>query len=246
MIVEMALQGQSQAQQRGSPMFDCDNASSRPFPVQEHDNSTSIDEFPLSNIQKSLLRDHSLLTKRAGCNLRTNLYFTGTVDFSKLQLAFSTLIHRHGALRTKIVRRADPVEELAQETASPTSIAYLCYHTNRDFLDGSLQHRFALTDQWPIRLHYFTSRPGKHLIAIIASWLAFDRTSMRRITAELWELYEAYLDHRRPQLSPAGVEYSEYVSWESQCADSLTFEEIVKSEGPGRPSRGHSLWTGEA
>src|SRR5205807_750393 len=161
MIVEMALQGQSQAQQRGSPMFDCDNASSRPFPVQEHDNSTSIDEFPLSNIQKSLLRDHSLLTKRAGCNLRTNLYFTGTVDFSKLRLAF-------------------------------------------------------------------------------------DRTSMRRITAELWELYEAYLDHRRPQLSPAGVEYSEYVSWESQCADSLTFEEIMKSEGPGRPSRGHSLWTGEA
>lgn len=166
---------------------------------------------PLSYLQRRLWARHSDQPDASVYNIRWQLDLAGPLDPVALGAALSAVVARHGALRTRFVRRGrHVVAEVMAPAAVPLPVL--------DAVDPELDRPFDLGFEPLLRASLVRRDRQRWTLRLTLHHIACDQASMTMIMTELSALYQAELDGTDPCLEPA-TQFAEFARWERRTLD---------------------------
>ncbi|MFF0574808.1 non-ribosomal peptide synthetase [Streptosporangium saharense] len=202
-------------------------------------------EAPLSPAQRRLWFLDRLEGPSSTYNTGVMIALTGgTVDPATFRLALIDVAARHEVLRTVYPLRGDePVQRVLPVTV-------LAGHLRADLVDlrhlgeddreaafrTALTRPFDLETEPPLRLTFFRTADGEHLMHIGTHHIAFDGTSAQIVLRDLGAAYAARTRGLDPALPPVEVSYADYARGRSDArtAADLAFWRERLADAPRR------------
>ncbi|MFI7673012.1 MupA/Atu3671 family FMN-dependent luciferase-like monooxygenase [Actinophytocola sp. NPDC049390] len=176
------------------------------------DTPAVVDTVPLTAAQRRLWRRHHERVNPAVYNVAHRVDLAGDLDEDALRQAVTALVHRHVALRTRVVERDG---ELLAEILAPAPVPLAAddvEHADQWCADLAATP-FAL-ETGP--LHRFRlARQGERrwVLTVVLHHMVCDGVSLGILWHELGELYAAAVAGRPADLPPA-VPHTDYARWE--------------------------------
>lgn len=184
-----------------------------PFPLA----SGPTAEFPLSAGQERLWWLHQSDASNE-YHITDGWRFPSGVDRSALVTAVAGTVRRHQILRTRFVLRPDgtTAQEVADEAEVPITWAGSDW---RGAVDRAVLEPFDLARPPLLRVVVVELDDG-HGVLMAMHHIVTDRWSMDVLARDLFELYEAALERREPQLPALAVQYGDYAVWQRRFLES--------------------------
>lgn len=161
-------------------------------------------------------------------NIPMRFRLEGQVDVEILRRSFTFLVDRHETLRTTL--REDQGELL--QIIHPRAELHFHIH-DLTHLDPSLRSQAAdelgslearrpfVLDQLPsLRVEWVKLSDSDSILHVSIHHALFDGWSMTILTTELAAIYQAFHDHREPELPPLAIQYGDFAIWQKEFIDS--------------------------
>ncbi len=193
--------------------------------------------FALSRAQERLWIIEQIDAGQANYHIPLQLRMDGVLDVARLERAFTTVIERHEALRTRVlglvgdtpmqqVRAPTPFRlergELPADDTSTQAVVAAHFERPFDLASGALIRALLLSDN------------GEHLLSIVIHHIAADGSSLDILRSELSRAYEQA--DTNDTAAPLDAQYRDFVGWETQrrSTDDYEYEleEWVRRLGP--------------
>ena len=163
----------------------------------------------------------------------SNLVFayrlSGALDGPALRDAFTEVVARHEALRTRVVTTAGgprqvigPASAVAV-AARDVSAAADPVGEARRLAEAEFRIPFDLGTGPLVRVRLFRLGENDHVLVIAAHHIAMDDWSMGVLESELSVLYRAFADGQPSPLAPLDVQYADFAQWQR----SLLSDEVL-------------------
>ncbi|KUM67523.1 non-ribosomal peptide synthetase [Streptomyces curacoi] len=144
--------------------------------------------------------------------------FPDGVDRTALATAVAGLVRRHQILRTRFVLRPDGT--VAQEVADEIDVPVVWAGSDwRAAVDRAVREPFDLARPPLLRVVVAELDDGYGVLTSLHHIIT-DRWSMDVLARDLFEFYEAALEHREPRLPQLAVQYGDYADWQRRFLDS--------------------------
>ena len=140
----------------------------------------------------------------------------GDLNFKSLEKAINVLISRQASLRTRFVEEAGLVYQVIDD---PTHFKIPVHDfTSKEkneidlnkFLMNLASKLFDLENQCAIKLDVIKEREGRFILLINMHHIITDGWSMSVLLRELSEIYNAFCEHRKPNLKKLEFQYIDY------------------------------------
>ncbi|MEX6690965.1 non-ribosomal peptide synthase/polyketide synthase, partial [Danxiaibacter flavus] len=148
------------------------------------------------------------------------LRLKGKINVPALNHALQCIVNRHEVLRTVFLDDGGiPYQHVLQQNSWHLDIAdeHLCLEHNQnvqDYINGLISQPFDLATEHMLRAHLIALNENEHILVVILHHIASDGWSLSVLVKEITELYDAYEQKRRPQLSELPVQYADYALWQ--------------------------------
>ena len=159
-------------------------------------------------------------------NIPLAVRFAGAIDADLLQQSLDHIMKRHKVLSTTFVLEGVRAFQARDESLGVSlQIRELAAEapgfdeeqTLRLVLE-EVEVPFVLVSRPMIRATLFRRAQKESLLVLVAHHIIVDRFSMRLIVEELAEIYDSLSSGRSPNLSEAGLPYSDYAEWQQGLA----------------------------
>jgi amino acid adenylation domain-containing protein len=188
-------------------------------PALKPDSKTS-GEYPLSYSQQSLWFMHHLAPESAAYNISAVVKVRTLLDADALRRAFDKLIRRHPALRTTFPsRQGEPVQvvydsmELSFRQSDATNLDEA---TLNELITREANLPFDLAEESLMRVTLFERPEMEHVVVFVMHHIISDFWSIVVLVNELGILYEAERTGIQASLDPRGIEYTDYLRWQTE------------------------------
>ena len=210
-----------------------DNLIRQPSPVQPA-TSKEIDartEQPLSYVQKSLWFLYELAPDSAAYNITFAARIRAEIDVEALRIALEMLVARHTSLRTTFTKRDG---EPFQQVQTHPNLDFARSDAS-DWTDEILNRRlteegnrpFNLEEGPLLRVHLFTRSADQHILLMTVHHIIMDGWSLWVLLDELRALYPAAQTGQRDPLPAPGLQYADYVHWQSEMLEGPAGERLL-------------------
>lgn len=134
----------------------------------------------------------------------------GDLSVPALETAFTELVARHAAFRTRIISEEGEPRQVV-DPPGPVSVEVVDTTERRlaDDLAAEARAPFDLAGDPMLRVKVFRLGPDDQVLSVVAHHIATDADSMRILRRELAELYAAHREGRPPTLPPLTTSYAE-------------------------------------
>lgn len=143
--------------------------------------------------------------------------FDGRLDLAALQTAFTTLVARHGALRTRFdTVDGRPVQVVSPEATIEIPVADLGEVPLEVVVrtaEAEAAVAFDLAKEPLLRVRVLRLGPQVHVLVVMAHHIVFDALSFEVLLDELAVAYRAALLGRAPELPPV-LQYRDFARWQ--------------------------------
>jgi len=191
--------------------------------------------FPLSFSQQRLWFLDQLQPDTSLYNITSVLRLRGNLQISALEYSFNELVRRHEVLRTTFARDGEsPVQVV--HLHQPISINLLEFsgtpekaitdHIHKQALQESARP-FNLAKGPLLRLTLLQFSESDHVLILTLHHIVSDNWSTGLLVAEIMQLYEAYLEHRAPDLPELSVQYADFSAWQRKWLQGKTLDKQV-------------------
>lgn len=192
----------------------------KPIPVRNTSTGIARVTFSLDDLVPMVF-DSSKASLAFSLARRYRLH--GALDEVALQRAFSTVIARHEALRTRFVldghrvlqRIDDPPDEF------PINVLDVSSFDKKDpeqdielLLQTSSRKPFDLSREHPLRIFLYQCGPDEYVLHLIVHHLLFDGRSMQLLWKEVAACYEAYCQQLESPLKPPRLQFADFSEWQ--------------------------------
>ena len=173
--------------------------------------------LPLSYAQQRMWFRNQFDSESAVDNLTTAIRLSGDLDIAALASAWTDVLTRHEALRTRYPDTDGvPHQQVltAEETVldlTPLSVAEAALP---EYLRAVAATGFVVREQAPIRVLLLRCAPDTHVLVVSIHHIAADGWSIAPLTRDLMDAYVARAAGRAPQWSPLPVQYADYALWQ--------------------------------
>ncbi|MEM9163031.1 MAG: condensation domain-containing protein, partial [Cyanobacteria bacterium P01_F01_bin.4] len=184
---------------------------------------------PLSFAQQRLWLVQQLEPESRAYHLTKTLRLQGALDIEALQKTFTTLVARHGALRTRFVQTAgDDLtdEHLPVQQVDPPGSFHLPFvdlslveppdNALQTLLAEETGKRFDLSTDLMIRATLVRLKSDQHVLLFTMHHIASDGWSMGIFKHELSVLYQAYAQGQANPLPELPIQYADFAQWQRQ------------------------------
>ncbi|WP_062346052.1 non-ribosomal peptide synthetase [Herbidospora yilanensis] len=171
---------------------------------------------PLSYAQQRLWFLDLLDPESSRYHLTWAFRLTGRLDRTALEGALTTLVARHGALRTRYVTGPDgePAQIVDPPRPVPLPVIELGGRPLPDVLKTLADEPFDLRERPPVRPRLIRVGPDEHVFALTLHHIAGDAWSEGIMARELSALYGALTAGRPADLGPEPLQYADYAAWQ--------------------------------
>jgi amino acid adenylation domain-containing protein len=144
----------------------------------------------------------------------------GKLDKAALEHSFRTIVNRHEVLRTVIHEQEGQPSQFIKEKNQWTlryidGSAFMHDDTRlKLYTDGLIKEPFDLSKDDMLRASLISIGEQEHVLVVAMHHIASDGWSLSIIVREIAELYEAYTQHRQPELTDVEVQYADYAIWQ--------------------------------
>ncbi|HEY3320746.1 MAG TPA: amino acid adenylation domain-containing protein [Planctomycetota bacterium] len=189
------------------------------------------DDPPLSFPQQRLwILDH-MAPYRAAYNTPVLLRILGRVNIQALESALNQIIERHEALRTTFSAGGESaVQRIAPSLAVRIETADLRHYcpTEREGCAQKMaaeeaRQVFNLESGPLVRARCMDLSETEHLVSFTFHHIVFDGWSLRVFLRELFALYDARMNGRRPVLPSLPIQYADFALWQRGQAGTESF-----------------------
>jgi amino acid adenylation domain-containing protein len=164
-------------------------------------------------------------------NLPLILRFHGRLDLEAINESFQRLINRHEIARTTLNSFDDNLYQCVAVSRMAnldvlTSLAGLSDAEAMDLLREYIKTPFFLEKSLLIRCGILQLSDAEYMVAIVAHHVIADRSSMRLLARELWQIYYS-LQHSQEwtQLPAISFHYSDFSLWQNNLPEELLDEQ---------------------
>jgi natural product biosynthesis luciferase-like monooxygenase protein/amino acid adenylation domain-containing protein/FkbH-like protein len=196
------------------------NANNHVEKIHSAPEDTSI---PLSFAQQRLWLLDSIEGGSSHYNIPIALNLKGLLDYDAFERAFSTIITRHGSLRTICVLNGDkePFQMVNQGHNFRVSIHNLStLDVNTQSLEVTSRTKvesgkiFDLSSDLLLRVQLLKLSENDHVVLATMHHIASDGWSMGLLVKEFSSLYSAYVQGQDNPLPPLAIQYRDYAYWQ--------------------------------
>ncbi|MGD9187373.1 MAG: amino acid adenylation domain-containing protein, partial [Desulfobacteraceae bacterium] len=176
--------------------------------------------YPLSAGQKGLWVTHQLSPHNYAYNTPLTFNVIGSLDTDALRLALERLVHRHDALRTRIVNidgktvnDVAPTGELffkAEDIAGLDDVEIVAH------LKRIIRKPFELQAGPLMRVYLFSKSHAEHILLFNFHHIIFDGGSIAPLLNDLNQLYNAVHSKALNALPPLETTYDDFVDWQKE------------------------------
>ena len=144
----------------------------------------------------------------------------GNLDVAILSQSLELVIARHDVLRAAFPSHdGQPVQQLKQlqETTIPITDLQGASATNKtvqELILQECQHPFDLGIGPVFRARLLRLRENEHLLIFTLHQIVFDSRSVAILFHELWSIYEAKLNGKKPVLDELPIQYADFANWQ--------------------------------
>jgi amino acid adenylation domain-containing protein len=182
--------------------------------------STTSGEFPLSFSQQSLWFMHQLAPESAAYNISVVVKVGTQLDVDALRRAFGIIVRRHPALRTTFAsHQGEPVQVVHESM----ELGFLEEDATRldesaltELLTQEANLPFDLAQGPLMRVTLFTRPEKEYVMLFVMHHIISDFWSIVVLVNELGVFYAAEKEGTQATLSPVGIEYDNYVRWQTE------------------------------
>jgi amino acid adenylation domain-containing protein/non-ribosomal peptide synthase protein (TIGR01720 family) len=151
-------------------------------------------------------------------NIPVVLNLEGDLNKEALRFSLQQIINRHEALRTVIRQREghgyqyllEPdswvLKEISDLSGDNASL--------QDYIEQLIIQPFDLSNDHMLRAHLIKLREQQHILLVTMHHISSDGWSTSIIVREFVELYQSYLQNRKPRLNSLEVQYSDFAIWQ--------------------------------
>ncbi len=205
----------------------------QPSPA-EPSTSKEIDvgtEQPLSYVQKSLWFLYEMAPDSAAYNITFAAHIRAKIDVEALRGALEMLVARHTALRTTFTTRdGEPFQQVQTRTELDFTRSDASGWTD-EFLNSRMTDEgnrpFNLEKDPLLRVNLFTRSADHHILLMTVHHIIMDGWSLWVLLDELRALYPAAQTGRRDPLPAPGLQYADYVHWQSEMLEGRAGERLL-------------------
>ncbi|MCI0592382.1 non-ribosomal peptide synthetase [Chromohalobacter sp.] len=181
------------------------------------------EQLPLSYSQRSLWLTWRLDPTSPAYNMPGVIYMKGPLDVVKFESSLNDLVRRHEILRTIYPQNDDgePFQEVVEDWSIPVSHGALNDYSESErtealegLVDEFSRRPFALDEEIPFRTAIYQLDASYHAVVVVLHHIACDGWSVRLLINELFELYEARVEHRDDALPVLPIQFGDYAVWQ--------------------------------
>ncbi|GAA3958008.1 hypothetical protein Aau02nite_08100 [Amorphoplanes auranticolor] len=171
--------------------------------------------LPLSTYQRRLWTHEQLDAGTGEYHTGVGLRLHGPLDPAALLAALAALTERHESLRTTFtVVGAEPRQVVAAQGELPLRVTELGDGTLDELLAAELRRPFDLATGPLTRATLVACGPDEHVLLLAQHHIVTDGWSVRVLTDELAELYDAEVRRVPAKLPAPTVQYADFAVWE--------------------------------
>ncbi|MFI8962666.1 amino acid adenylation domain-containing protein [Streptomyces sp. NPDC053493] len=190
---------------------------------------------PLSYAQQSLWFLDGAATDAPASRVPLCLRLRGELDVGALRAALATVVARHEALRTQIVRREDgPTQVVAPGVAvelplveAPGEDPEHRLAAARALVEERIARPLDVSRTPPWRATLIRVAPDDHLFLFVAHQLVCDARSLELLTEELAEVYRALRDQDAPRLPELAVHHPDHAAWQREALGGAELDRLA-------------------
>ncbi|HET9277040.1 MAG TPA: condensation domain-containing protein, partial [Flavitalea sp.] len=144
----------------------------------------------------------------------------GSLDKVALQYCFRTIVNRHEVLRTVIREKEGKPSQFIREKnqwklrLDDGSLLGNNPAALKEYVNNLIKEPFDLSNDDMLRACVISLGDDENLLIVTMHHIAADGWSLSIIVKETAELYEAYTQHRQPELTDLEVQYADYSIWQ--------------------------------
>lgn len=193
--------------------------------------------LPLSFQQQRLYLFQQLNSDSSAYNMPAAFIITGNLNISALEKSLQLLIARHTILHT--------VYQSQHEQLTQTILAEYQWHLDYHELSQNqinveqlakahAQQLFDLAYDLPLRVALYKLADKKYLFCFCLHHIAGDALSLELIAQELSTAYNAFTQHKEPQLPELqklpelSIQYADFAHWQQQTQQIENFQQQLK------------------
>jgi hypothetical protein len=154
------------------------------------------------------------------------------VNIPALRRAFQALVDRHPCLRTNFsVHGGKPMQRIHQNTHVQFEEADASSWSSEELkprLADEAHRPFDLQQDPLLRVLVYTRSAREHFLLLVVHHIVIDFWSLAILLKELGALYSAEANALPTALPPLGLQYSDYVRWQSQMLAGVEGERLWK------------------
>jgi amino acid adenylation domain-containing protein len=189
--------------------------------------------YPLSPSQERLWLIEQIEPNNYGYNVSTAVRFEGDLDAATLRRALADVTRRHESLRT-VFRSEDGGPVQVVKSSIDVSCPVVDLRGLSDSVQAAAKERIFVTEArrpfdletGPL-LHPVLLRlaPDRHILFMTLHHIVGDGWSQGVVIRELYEIYEARVHDREPDLEPLCTQFVDFALWERERLDSVAVDE---------------------
>ncbi|WP_433732007.1 amino acid adenylation domain-containing protein [Actinoplanes sp. CA-051413] len=170
---------------------------------------------PLSTYQRRLWAHEQLDAGSGEYHTGVGLRLRGPLDLGALRAALAALVERHESLRTTFtVVGGEPVQVVAERSELLLRVVEIGVGALDELLAEELRRPFDLGAGPLTRATLAACGPDEHVLLLAQHHIVTDGSSVRVLTDELAELYDAGVRGVPAQLPTPAVQYADFSAWE--------------------------------
>jgi amino acid adenylation domain-containing protein/non-ribosomal peptide synthase protein (TIGR01720 family) len=176
---------------------------------------------PLSHAQERLWFLAQLEPNSSAYNIAAALRLRGALDVNAVQRAFDVVVARHEALRTSFYELAGRgVQRIHDTVQLPVVLTDArgggAEQRAQALFAAELSRPFDLSSAPLLRVQLIRTAETEHVLVVSVHHLVADGWSLRRMTEEFAQAYEAFARSQALQLPAQRLHYIDYADWQRQ------------------------------
>jgi amino acid adenylation domain-containing protein len=160
----------------------------------------------------------------------------GQLNIPAFQWAADALVVRHEILRTNFKEvNGSPAQIIHPEIKPDFSVIDLSHkdlksrkEKEAEIIKQVSNQPFKLESDQLIRFKLIKTKENKHTLLIVTHHIIYDAWSSNILIAELSELYDSYLENRKPKLLALPIQFKNYAEWEQSVDNKRKLKEQEK------------------